>query len=357
MTRGEGTPVDTGPGATLSLVKMHGCGNDYVFVDTVGGPGLPRDVDLPRLAVELSDRHFGVGADGLILISRAPSGRLAMRMWNADGSEGEMCGNGIRCLAAYVFAQGYVGETRFEVETRAGVIVPEVVPAPGPERRVVKVTVDMGPPREVREGLELVVEGGPAAGVYRGTYVSMGNPHLVLIVPDASRAEVTLVGPALERHPAFPDRTNVEFVEVVSPERLRMRVWERGSGMTLASGTGASASLVAAASAGLTGRRATVVADGGELEVEWTPAGPVRVSGPAVEVFRATYSRPLPRLGRDAAGSADLAGGESACEDSRPYREGASLSVRGDRPQAEGSRRARGGRHQPGHRGPRPPHA
>lgn len=280
---------------SLHLVKMHGCGNDYVFVDTIGGPPIPEGADLHRLAVRLSDRHFGVGGDGLIIISRSPAGRLGMRMFNADGSEGEMCGNGMRCLAAYVFEQGYVSATRFEVDTLAGVVIPEITPAPegtaatGPARRVASVTVDQGPPRGVQPGIELTVPAGRAAGAYRGTFVSMGNPHFVVIVPDIKTVDLGAAGPALEAHPYFPNRANIEFVEVLGPRRLRMRVWERGSGVTLASGTGASASLVAAACDGLCARKATVVVDGGELEVDWTPEGPVRVTGPTAEVFRTTY--------------------------------------------------------------------
>ncbi|MEW6031680.1 MAG: diaminopimelate epimerase [Bacillota bacterium] len=275
---------------------MHGCGNDYVFVDTVGGPGLPDGVDLARLAVELSDRRFGVGGDGMIIIGRRPSGRLEMRMFNADGSEGEMCGNGMRCLAAYAYEQDYVSGPEFEVETRAGVIRPVVRPLPGEPRRAGSVTVDLGPPREIRPGLVLTVSDGPAAGSYIGTFVSMGNPHFVVFVPAAAEVDLTATGPALENHPAFPNRTNVEFVEVLSPDRLRMRVWERGSGVTLACGTGAAASLAAAVTADLARREAVVAADGGELRVSWLPDGPILVAGPVVEVFRTTYTRPLPRL-------------------------------------------------------------
>jgi diaminopimelate epimerase len=274
---------------------MHGCGNDYVFVDTIGGPGLPDGVDLSRLAAELADRRFGVGGDGMILIGRTPTGRLRMRMFNADGSEGGMCGNGMRCLAAYVFEEGYVGEPVFEVETPVGVIKPMIMPAPGPQPKALSITVDMGPPREVRPALTLDVPEGPAAGSYAGTYVSMGNPHFVIIVTDVGSVDLATVGPALEHHPAFPDRANIEFVQVLSSARLRMRVWERGSGITMACGTGSSAALVAAVTAGMAERSATVVVDGGELEVRWVEDGPVLLTGPFVEVFRTTYTRPLPR--------------------------------------------------------------
>jgi len=279
----------------LKLVKMHGCGNDYVFVDTIGGPDLPEDVDVSALARHLADRHFGVGGDGLILIQKTPSGRLAMRMFNADGSEGEMCGNGMRCLALYCYKEGYARERRFEVETVAGVVVPEVIETGGTGRRGT-VRVDLGPPREIRPGLELEVSGGPGAGNYRGIYVSMGNPHFVVLADDLTQVDLERAGPALERHPAFPERTNVEFVAVLGPRRLRMRVWERGSGVTLACATGAAASVVAAASAGRCRRQVVVAADGGELEVEWTAEGPVLMTGPAVEVFRTTYTGELPRM-------------------------------------------------------------
>ncbi len=274
----------------LNLVKMHSAGNDYVYLDTVGGPGLPADIDLSRLAVELSDRHFGVGGDGLILIYRAPSGRLGMRMFNPDGSEGEMCGNGMRCLASYCWRQGYVASPRFEVETLAGIIVPEVTPPDDPLATDLFVTVDMGPPREIRP-LEVAL----GDDVYRGTFVSMGNPHFVTVVPDIGAIDLETIGPRLERHPAFPNRANIEFVQVLAPDRLRMRVWERWAGLTLACGTGAAASLVTTSRAGFTGGRATVVVDGGELGVEWVAGGPVFVSGLAVEVFRTRYSRALPR--------------------------------------------------------------
>ncbi len=328
------------PVRPLSLIKMHSAGNDYVYLDTINGPPLPEDVDIHRLAVELADRHFGVGGDGLIIIERRPSGRLGMRMFNSDGSEGEMCGNGMRCLAAYAWKQGFVSGPRFEVETLAGIIVPEI--APGQDRSLpdLMVTVDMGPPREIRP-LELTLGevtgwtsaagGVPGAGeappeqqvpqtmpptvrptaratlqptranidgCYRGVFVSMGNPHFVTFVPDVRLVDLAAVGPALEHHPAFPSRANIEFVQVLASDRLRMRIWERGSGITLASGTGSSASLVAAATVGAAGRSATVFVDGGELGVEWCAGGTVKVAGLAVEVFRTIWSRPLARSRR-----------------------------------------------------------
>lgn len=280
----------------LRLVKMHSCGNDYVYLDAIGGPALPPGVDVGRAAAELSDRHFGVGGDGLIILYRAPSGRLGMRMFNSDGSEGLMCGNGLRCLAAYAHAEGYSPEPRLEVETKAGLVRADVRLRPGPGGQFAVVTVDLGPPGEIRPR-EVTLGGdgfSPDPRTYQGTYVFVGNPHFVVVVPDIVQVALAAVGPALETHPVFPDRANIEFVQVLSRSRLRMRVWERGSGITLACGTGAAASLVAAVAAGLADRRASLVLDGGELEVEWPENASVLVTGPAIEVFRTTYSRPLP---------------------------------------------------------------
>jgi len=279
---------------------MHSAGNDYVYLDAVGGPVPPDDVDFSRLAVVLSDRHYGVGGDGLILIERRPSGRLGMRMFNSDGSEGEMCGNGMRCLASYAWREGYVRERRFEVETAAGVIVPEIVAGQDRTCPDILVTVDLGPPREIR-ALEVTAEDpllGPAPVSFQGTFVSMGNPHFVVMVPDAAAVDLVRLGPPLEHHPAFPGRANIQFVQVTAPDRLRVRTWERGSGVTLACGTGVSAALVAAVASRAAERKVRAVVDGGELEAEWSDDGSVKVTGLAVEVFRTKWRRPLPRLPR-----------------------------------------------------------
>jgi diaminopimelate epimerase len=269
--------------AALEFVKLQGLGNDYVYVDGVRGP-LPEG-DLGRLAQDVSDRHFGVGGDGLIAVLPGERAPFRMRIWNADGSEGEMCGNGIRGLAKYVFESGYTSEPEFEVETLAGVKRVRVLVEDG---RVGRVRVDMGEPRWGPPEETLEVEGETV----RIQRVSMGNPHCILFVPDAERAPVRELGPRIERHPAFPNRTNVEFVAVEGPRRLAMRVWERGSGETLACGTGACAATVAAALTGRAERGVPVVVRllGGELEIEWAGDGRVYMTGPTVEVFRGVYA-------------------------------------------------------------------
>lgn len=278
----------------IPFTKMHGLGNDYVFVDLYrSGGGAP--FDPAELSREVSDRHFGIGSDGLILILPSDKADFRMRIFNADGSEGEMCGNGIRCFAKYVYEQGYTRLAAFSVETGGGIIVPEVFAENG---RVRSVRVDMGEPRTRR--YDIPMEGPPAdqvidetlevgGRIYRVTAVSMGNPHCVIFVDDLEAADVNGLGPLIENHPAFPRRTNVEFVQVKSPSELVMRVWERGSGVTLACGTGACASLVAAALTGRASRRARVRLPGGDLDIEWADDGHVYMTGPAVEVFRGVY--------------------------------------------------------------------
>lgn len=271
---------------------MHGLGNDYVYVDLFrsGEPSW----DPAEMACQISDRHFGVGGDGLILILPSSQADFRMRMFNADGSESEMCGNGMRCFAKYVYEAGYTTETSFSVETGAGIIRPEVFPENG---RVTRIKVDMGEPRLDRANIPMVGEGARAIDEIlavdgqdlRITAVSMGNPHCVIFVRDVVATDVAGLGALIERNPLFPNRTNVEFVEVESPAEVSMRVWERGSGITLACGTGACASGVAGVLTGRTGRRVLVHLVGGDLEVEWGADNHVYLTGPAVEVFRGTY--------------------------------------------------------------------
>jgi diaminopimelate epimerase len=281
-------------GVGIPFVKLHGAGNDYIYLDAFGG-ALP-DRDLAELAREMSDRHFGVGGDGLIVVLPGQSAEFRMRMFNADGSEGEMCGNGMRGFAKLVYEAGYVSAADFGVETGAGIIRPHVFADGG---RVGRVRVDMGPPRLERGALPM--EGPPAERcvaqpldlgdrVLTVTCVSMGNPHCVTFVDDVADFPVTELGPRVERAAAFPRRINAEFVAIVDRRNLAMRVWERGSGETLACGTGACASTVAAALEGRAERRVTVRLLGGELEVEWSAAdGHVYLTGPAVEAFRGVY--------------------------------------------------------------------
>jgi len=274
----------------MRFTKMHGLGNDYIYIDahreSLG------EIDLPWLARVLSDRNFGIGADGIILILPSEPADFRMRMFNADGSESEMCGNGMRCFAKYVHDHGLTRKTEFVVETGAGLIRPRVTLERG---HVSSVTVDMGPPVLARRAIPML--GSPEEGRVideplrvgdqeaRVTCVSMGNPHCVLFVDDVEAAPVRTLGPLIERHEVFPARTNVEFIRVVADDRLNMRVWERGSGETLACGTGASASVVAAALNGHAGHACTVRLLGGELQIEWRADDHVFLTGPAVEVF------------------------------------------------------------------------
>ena len=277
------------PPRALRFTKMHGLGNDYIFVNGLS-ERLPR-VSLPRLARALSDRHFGIGADGLILVLPSQSAQFRMQVFNADGSEAEMCGNGIRMFARYVYEHGLTRDRELAVETLAGVIRPRLMVRGG---RVASVRVDMGEPRLERS--EIPMRGKPgrviaeplrvAGETHRVTAVSMGNPHCVIFVKEVAEFPVARVGPAIERHRAFPRRTNVEFVQVLGRSALRMRVWERGAGETLACGTGACATLVAAVLNGKADRKATVHLPGGDLKIEWRESdNHVYMTGPAEEVF------------------------------------------------------------------------
>lgn len=275
---------------SVRFVKMHGLGNDFIVLEGVTRP-LP-EVDWGRAARALCRRRFGVGADGLILVLPSDKVDFRMREFNPDGSEAEACGNGLRCFAKFVYEHGLTERTEIEVETLGGIVKPSLKVEGG---KVVSVRVDMGPPRLKPSEIPAKVEGESAVDVpievdgetVRATLVSMGNPHCVLFVESVDNAPVHDLGPKLEHHPLFPKRTNVEFVEVVSASELRMRVWERGAGETLACGTGACASLVAASLKGKAGRRAKVRLLGGDLLVEWSERdGHVYLEGPAEEIFR-----------------------------------------------------------------------
>lgn len=256
---------------------MHGIGNDYVYVDCT-----KTQIDNPQqLSREVSPRHTGIGADGLILILPSEKADFKMRIFNADGSEAMMCGNGSRCVGKYVYDHGLTDRTKLTLETLSGVkyLTLHISEATG---KVDNVTVDMGEPDLTQP------EGLPDSL----TAVSMGNPHAVMFLnhqPDD--AHVLGQGPELERHPCFPDRANIEFAHVVSPSEIEMRVWERGSGETMACGTGACATAVAAAHRGLTGREVTIHLRGGDLHIVWDPAtNHVLMTGPATEVFSGNFS-------------------------------------------------------------------
>lgn len=276
----------------MKFTKMHGAGNDYVYVN-----GFAEEVADPyQLARQISDRHFGVGGDGLILILPSREADVRMRMFNADGSEAEMCGNGIRCVAKYAYDHGLVDALDIVVETASGCLPLKM--ATNLAGRIEQVTVNMGEPRLQRAAVPMTgppEERAVAVSLEIGgralslTCVSMGNPHAVVYVEDVERFPVHEIGPLIETHAWFPQRTNVEFVQVVGPGEVIQRTWERGAGETLACGTGASAVTVAGVLNGRTERSLLNHLRGGDLELEWLEAGPVMMTGPAVEVFSGDY--------------------------------------------------------------------
>ncbi|MGQ9761138.1 MAG: diaminopimelate epimerase [Thermogutta sp.] len=275
----------------MQFTKMHGIGNDYVFVDCFQ-QSLPEAPE--ALAPKIADRHFGVGGDGLILILPSQVADARMRIFNADGSEAEMCGNGVRCVAKYVYEHGIARKNPLKIETGRGLLTLHLELTNGLVQRV---SVDMGEPilEPARIPVQLngnaVIEHPLTIGdlAFAITCVSMGNPHCVLFLPQVDGDLVTRIGPQLEKHPLFPNRTNVEFVQVVSPSEVRMRVWERGSGETLACGTGACAVCVAGALTNRLERAVMVHLLGGDLQIEWESNGHVLMTGPAEEVFTGNW--------------------------------------------------------------------
>lgn len=276
----------------MRFTKMHGAGNDYIYVDCFRSPIPP---DPAALAREVSDRHFGIGGDGLILICPSEPADARMRMFNADGSEAEMCGNGIRCVAKYLYDHRICRKKTVSIETGRGVLVLELEVAGG---RVRQVRVDMGEPVLTAAQIPTTLPGDPplAAEIsvdgqkLQLNCVSMGNPHAVLFVDQLSDETVLGLGPRIEKDPHFPRRVNVEFAQVLSADEMRMRVWERGSGETMACGTGACAVCVAGALTGRTARKVLVHLRGGDLELEWAANNHVYLTGPAVEVFSGQWS-------------------------------------------------------------------
>ncbi len=271
----------------MKFTKMHGLGNDYVYVDTFD-QSVP---DPAAMAIAVSRPHFGVGADGLVLIGPSTEADYAMRMFNADGSEGEMCGNAVRCIGKYVHDRGLTAKTRVTLATRGGIKTLELRLQGG---SVEQVTVDLGEPALSPASLPVTLAGAQVLNhplsidgqTHHISCVSMGNPHAVIFVDDPQAVDVHGIGRQIEHHPLFPKRTNVEFVRVWRRDLLEMRVWERGSGETLACGTGAAASLVAAVLNGLADRSAVVQLTGGELHVHWDARdNHVYQTGPATFVF------------------------------------------------------------------------
>lgn len=280
----------------IRFTKMEGLGNDYVYIDCVNGPTPDRPEEL---AIEMSDRHFGVGGDGVILILPSEKADFRMRMFNADGSEGKMCGNGTRCVAKFVYDKGLTDKTVVSLETLSGIKILDL--HLGPDGKVATVTVDMGEPILKASEVPVICDtqtmverevSVDSCGKWLVTAVSMGNPHGVTFVPTLEEVDVHGVGRELEIHPIWPDRANIEFVEVHNPEEVKMRVWERGSGETLACGTGACAVAVAAHLTGRTGRKVRVLLTGGPLDIEWrADDNHVYMTGPAAIAFEGEYKR------------------------------------------------------------------
>jgi len=274
----------------VDFVKMHGAGNDFIVVDL-----LQKDlgVDLSKLSVRMCDRNFGVGADGLLLVMPSASADYRMRLINRDGTEAEMCGNGIRVFAKYLFDRGMVGENA-QIETLAGI---KRIHLEVDGKKAVGATVNMGSPKLDAKEIPVVGYKGRVisrplevdGSIYEITCVNMGNPHCVIFMESVEHVPVEKLGPKIEVHPTFPQRTNVEFVQILSPSELVMRVWERGAGMTLACGTGACSSVVAGVLNGKCGRCATVHLPGGDLRIEWREDNNLYMTGPAVEVYTGTY--------------------------------------------------------------------
>ncbi len=271
----------------MKFTKMHGIGNDYVYVNC-----LTETVDDPcETARFISDRHFGVGSDGLILIKPSDKADFMMEMYNSDGSQGAMCGNGIRCVAKYVYDYGLTDKTQIAIETKSGIKYLELTLFEG---LVSMVTVNMGAPELKAKRIpivsdhESVVDEPIEVGgqIYRMTGVSMGNPHAVVYIDGVAGLDIGKIGPLFEKHPRFPDRVNTEFACVIDRNTVEMRVWERGAGETLACGTGACAVAVASALNGYTGDEVTVKLLGGDLSIRWErETNQVYMTGPATVVF------------------------------------------------------------------------
>lgn len=270
----------------MNFVKMHGAGNDYVYIN-----GFLEKVDNPQeLARRVSDRHYGVGSDGLVLILPSDKAQVRMRMFNSDGSEAQMCGNAIRCVGKYAFEHGLVQETRIQVETLAGI---KTLWLTVENALVPRVTVDMGTPEWRPAHIPVCAEGEAflrqplmiQGRQWEVSCVSMGNPHAVVFTKHIAELPLAEMGPHFEHHTLFPERINTEWVEVIDTHTLSMRVWERGAGETLACGTGACAVAAVAARLGLAGRSVSVRLRGGELGIEWKDDNHIYMSGEAVTVF------------------------------------------------------------------------
>ncbi|VAX40241.1 Diaminopimelate epimerase [hydrothermal vent metagenome] len=279
----------------LPFTKMHGTGNDYIFLDTITHD-IPSNAD--QLAIAMSDRHTGIGADGLILIHPSSVADARMQMFNADGSEAEMCGNGLRCVGKYLFDHNICRQKSLKIETLRGILNLSLVVE---KNKVNEVCINMGKPIFDPAKIPTTLEGSPPVNVklFDGegfcdeilvTTLSMGNPHCVLFVEEFNDELVTSLGSKIEHHPAFPNRVNVGFAKIESPSQMQLRLWERGCGETLACGTGACAAVVAAVLTRRASRTVTCHMSGGTLQIEWKEGGDVFLTGDVVEVFQGNWN-------------------------------------------------------------------
>lgn len=272
-----------------NFTKMHGCGNDYIYFDC-----FKEKINNPsKLAVSLSDRHFGIGGDGIVLICPSEKAQAKMRMFNADGSEGKMCGNAIRCIGKYLFDNKYINSDTVNIETLSGI---KKLKLKIKDNIAVGATVDMGKAVIKPSEIPALFDGGSVIDreievnkeIYKITCVSMGNPHCIVFCDDVDNIGLEKIGPYFENHPLFPERINTEFVQIINEKTIKMRVWERGSGETLACGTGACASVVACVLNGICKQdeAVTVVLRGGELVISYNADETVFMTGNATEVFK-----------------------------------------------------------------------
>ena len=276
----------------IPFTKMQGAGNDYIYVYTPNGE-IP---DPSRTSIEWSRPHFGIGSDGLILISPSPipEADFSMRIFNNDGSEAMMCGNGVRCVGKYVYDHRLTDRTTVAIDTLSGIKVIDLLVGDGD--KVKEATVNMGAPILANRRQLATADGSMKAGKVagrEGTYVCMGNPHFVVFVPDVMRIDLAKEGPVLENDPVFPERCNIEFATIRPDGTIRMRAWERGSGITMACGTGACATAVAAQLTGRSDAEVQVILDGGALQIAWQPGQEVYMTGPAAKVFEGEFTADL----------------------------------------------------------------
>ena len=276
----------------IRFTKMHGAGNDYIYINAINSC----PANLPELSNEMSDRHKGVGSDGVVLIMPSDKADFRMRMFNADGSEGEMCGNASRCVAKYVYDKGLTSKRKITLETFAGIKVLEITKVV--DEKVREVKVDMGEPSFAPENIptksncEVIdIPISTSLGTLNLTAVGTGNPHGVVIMDSVSDLDIDSIGPEIQNNELFPRKANIEFVRIINRNEIEMRVYERGSGETMACGTGACASVVATSRLGLTDRRATVHLKGGDLQIHWAENNHVYMTGEAATVFEGEYER------------------------------------------------------------------